>query len=120
MATTGRDLGQLRMFILDVLRHDDIENLGSILKLLNNPGCIGWRVFWPDDFVAGEIIPQLCALAAEGQVHALRETGRGDEFEPISPEQIVADERIWFALTDAGRRAWDEWNPPTTEDNSRQ
>lgn len=119
MATTGRDLGQLRMFILDVLRHDDIENLDSILKLLNNPGCIGWRVFWPDDFVAAEVLPQLCVLAAEGKVQALRETGRGDEFEPIAAGQIVADERIWFSLTDVGREAWDAWDPPTEDSSTR-
>lgn len=119
MASMGRDFKQLRMFILDALRHDDIENLDSILKLLNNPGCIGWRVFWPGDFVVGEVVPQLRALATEGKVQSLRETGRGDELEPIAPDQIVTDERIWFALTDVGREAWDAWRPPTEGSSTR-
>jgi hypothetical protein len=113
MVTKERDFGQLRMFILDVLRHDDIENLSSVLELLNNPGCIGWRVFWPDDFTANEVVPELRGLGSEGCVQAMQETGQGDELVPIPPEEITADDRIWFGLTDAGRKAWDAWIPPT-------
>jgi hypothetical protein len=115
MPDEGHDPAQIRMFILDVLRHDDIENLVSILKLLNNRGCIGWRAFWPEEFSPGEVVPQLQHLVHEGLVRALRETGQGDELEPITPDRINAtDERLWFALTDAGRHAWNEWDPPTT------
>ena len=110
-----RDFGQLRMFILDVLRHDDIESLSSVLNMLNNPGCIGWRVFWPDDFTANEVVPELRGLATEGLIKARQETGDGDQLVPISPEQISQDESIWFALTDRGREMWDAWTPPTED-----
>jgi hypothetical protein len=32
------------MFVIDVLRHD-IEDVDSVLRMLNAPGLLGWRKF---------------------------------------------------------------------------
>lgn len=49
----------LRMFLLDVLRHDEIEQASSMVTILNDVDCMGWREFWPHDFTVNEIWPQL-------------------------------------------------------------
>lgn len=104
------------MFVLDVLRHDVGAQLSSILKLLNNDGCIGWREFWPHDFTSEEVIPILLSLERAGSVRALHEiipddTGNG--LAPLPVGQITPADcgDVWFALTARGRRLWEQWEP---------
>ena len=116
MTYDERDLSHLRMFILDVLRHDDIENCPSILRMLNNRGCIGWREFWPSDFSDVEVLQELRHLAGEGHIQVLREIGQENQLEPIALDLITEiDEHVWFALTDSGRDAWAQWDPPSED-----
>lgn len=103
------------MFILDVLRHDDIEQLSSILKLMNNDACIGWREFWPHDFTPQEVIPALEDLVRAGYVTAWCEEESVDELSQITVDRLDVNrdkESLWFALTDKGRRLWNQWEPP--------
>ncbi|MCS7272492.1 MAG: hypothetical protein NZ703_15520, partial [Gemmataceae bacterium] len=78
----------LPMFVLDVLRHDAIEQLSSIVKMLNNVGCIGWRDCWPHDFTVEEIVPVLEQLVRDGLVDVLRESEAGNEVVPVSIETV--------------------------------
>jgi len=107
------------MFILDVLRHDVIEPFPSILRMLNNAGCIGWREFWPHDFAADEILPELERLVQAGFLSVHRENPNGSGYLPVDAEGFSGApdecESLWFALTDQGRDAWDHWDPPTSE-----
>lgn len=106
---------QIRMFILDVLRHDVIEQVPSILKLLNNDGGIGWREFWPHDFTVDEVVPALEGLVRAGYVRALREQGSGDQLVPVCSLELDIgrdQDTLWFELTDEGRRVWGQWEPP--------
>jgi hypothetical protein len=106
---------QLDMFILDVLRHDDIEPMSSILKLMNNDGCIGWREFWPSDFTPDDVIPALEALVRAGYVSAWREQESVDDLLPVSVDRLDIkrdQESLWFALTEKGRALWNHWEPP--------
>jgi hypothetical protein len=106
---------QISMFVLDVLRHDDIEQLSSILKLMNNDGCIGWREFWPHDFAADEVIPVLEGHVRAGYVTAWREHDSTDELLPVTADKLDVrrdQEDLWFALTDKGRALWNQWDPP--------
>jgi hypothetical protein len=106
---------RIQMFILDVLRHDVIEQVTSILKLLNSDGGIGWRDLWPHDFTPSEVIPALVELVSAGYIRALREHETSDQLVEIrlSELDISRDQDIlWFGLTDEGYRAWDRWEPP--------
>src|SRR5437016_3795489 len=99
----------LPMFVVDVLRHDVIEQIPSIVNMLNNHGCIGWRDCWPRDFTAQDVIRALRHLADEGYVDVLREPDSGDTVEPTTVKDLdIREERqkLWFALTEDGRRAW--------------
>jgi hypothetical protein len=109
---------QVKMFILDVMRHDDIEQLSSILRLMNNDACIGWREFWPHDFTPEEVIPALATLVQTGCVTAWREQEGRDELSPVGANQLDVtrdQENLWFALTDKGRNHWNQWEAPISK-----
>src|SRR5687768_9540058 len=105
MAAKGGSPEPLRMFILDVLRHDDIEKVSSILTLLNDWDCVGWRDHRAHDFNEKEIIPVLHALCCSKYVDIYREHESRDELVSVDPEE--ADLRrdhdlLWFRLTAKG------------------
>ncbi|HQU43730.1 MAG: hypothetical protein B7Z73_01250 [Planctomycetia bacterium 21-64-5] len=103
------------MFVLDVLRHDAVEQVSSIVRLLNDTsGCVGWREFWPRDFTTTEVVSALVALEHDGHVRALRESSTEDDLLAVPSGQLdsSACEETWFALTADGRRLLDEWDPP--------
>jgi hypothetical protein len=106
----------LLMFVVDVLRHD-IEPLSSVLKLLNNDGCIGWRIFWPRDFGEDEVVQALQELIRRKWVKVLEHSPRLNELAPASDGINFASDRsnYWFLLTAEGRRAWEKWDPPTED-----
>src|SRR5437899_12546210 len=94
---TSEQTHQLPMFILDVLRHDDVEQLPSILKMMNNAGCIGWRGCWPRDFTREEVIPALESLIRLGRVRAFTE-GPGEELLPQKggePNLVRDEAALW-------------------------
>ena len=110
------DPEQLRMFILDVLQHDVAEQMDSILRLLNNPGCIGWREFWPHDFTSEEVLGALEGLLHGGLVQLLREDTVQGELVPVNVPEVDLQQdfaTLWFGRTDQGHEAWDRWEPPT-------
>ena len=116
---TSEKRRHLPMFILDVLRHDEAEQLRSILSLLNNAGCIGWRDCWPRDFTSEDVIPVLAELVRLGQVRLLAE-GPGDDLTPreLTEVNISQDlDKLWFELTESGRQAWAQWEPPAGKEN---
>ena len=112
---TGPAQDQMSMFILDVLRHDVVEQIPSILNLLNDDGGVGWRDRWPQDFTADEIVPTLEKLVRAGLVGALREQQSGNDLSPVNVQELDVgrdQDSLWFELTDEGRRVWDRWEPP--------
>lgn len=110
----GADLG---MFVLDVLRYD-IEQLDSIVKLLNDDSCVGWRMFWPRDFTAADVMDALPGLIAEKRVDVFELSNDGGELVPVDMSRLNLKGKAasyWFLLTERGRAAWDAWEPPTEE-----
>jgi len=106
---------ELFMFILDVLRHDEIEPMSSILKMLNDSGCIGWREFWNQDFTRAEVEPAIRSLARDGKVLLLQESSDTYDLVEVDPSGVDfdQDERItWVRLTQSGLDLWDKWDPP--------
>lgn len=111
---TDKAISDVGMFIIDVLRHDDIENINSIINLLNDDGCIGWRCFRSEDFTKTEILEQLAELIQRGLVTALHENRQEAGDYSLVTIQDITDtaDSIWFALTEAGWQAWNTWSPP--------
>lgn len=107
----------LGMFILDVLRHDEIESLQSIVSLLNDEGVIGWRRFWPHDFSYNEVLDEIMLLIRSKYVVAFREESGGTTLRVIqSPSEIIANaDAIWFSLSEKGQEVWEAWDPPVLD-----
>lgn len=99
------------MFVLDVLRHDVIENATSIVQMLNDDGCIGWRDHWDRDFTKQDVLSVLGPLVEAGLVRGLRESAERGGLIEINSTDLSGDD-VWFELTAAGRKAWDAWEPP--------
>ena len=112
---TDSQFDNLCMFVRDVLRHDVIEQLSSILNLINNDGGVGWRDQWPRDFESQEVIRALRRLVALGDVVVVRvRTDRGgyDDDLDADPETFPIDENTWFHLTPRGWASLEQWTPP--------
>ncbi len=105
----------LPMFILDVLRHDVIEQVANIVKMLNDDGCIGWRDCWPHDFSPEDVVPALRELVREGFIEPLREDESGNQVIPVPSAELNWErdhDVLWFSLTEKGRNRWSNWEPP--------
>lgn len=108
----------LMMFVLDVLRHD-FEQVPSIVKMLNNAGCIGWREFWPRDFTDSEVTDALIELTARNLVEVFQEGSgsEGPELVPVEAPAISANNimRFWFHPSKRGQDLWSSWKPPVPD-----
>ena len=105
----------LQMFVIDVLRYDT-EQIPSIVRLLNDVGCVGWRKAWPRDFTAVEVAQSLYLSYQENYITIFWEdkvaTCIADQQTPVSGWEELLDDTLWFALTPAAWRKWDQWDPP--------
>lgn len=107
-----RNHENLMMFIIDVLRHDCAEQIASVVTMLNNEGCIGWRDHWPTEFQHDEVQDALFKLIARGDVITLIEDSEPPyELVPVPMDRSSSSE-VWYSLTDRGRTRWEQWNPP--------
>lgn len=110
----------VKMFVLDVLKYD-IEQISSIVNLMNNAGCIGWRECWPADFSKEDVIPVLGELVQDGYL---------DLYDYSEPEKRLVpagdvgylpgdfsgnEEKFWYLLTNKGRKLLDIWDPPVSD-----
>jgi hypothetical protein len=105
----------LRMFILDVLRHDVAEQVPAIVRLLNNRGCIGWRGQWPREFEADEVRSMLTELVKEGLVLVFSVDEVTECLVPESHSNAEQqDNATWFGSSPAGNELWENWTPPVS------
>ena len=104
------------MFIIDVIRYDECENLESILNMINDDTNIGWRNFWPHDFTEEEIKDGLrtllnCLLIRpiryDGSINALTDWSEAVDFAEIND--------FWFRITELGWKKWEQWEPPKSD-----
>lgn len=103
----------LDYFVLDTLAND-IEDLDSILRLLNSPTELGWRDQHPEPFEREEILPSLVRSIRRGLIEAC---AYSDEERALvgAGMKVVPDgdfDSLWFRLTPQGRMVLDSWEPP--------
>lgn len=108
-----RNHDNLLMFIIDVLRHDEYEQLEHIVSLLNSGDCFGWNDHWPSDFCADEVQAALKDLVARGDVAALVEDANSRETLVTAPPDVTDPAVLWYSLNRKGRARWEEWTPPS-------
>ncbi len=105
----------LRMFILDVLRHD-FEGVPQICVLLNSRSNIGWREFWPRDFTEEEVVRTLAGLVQEGLVEVFEEAPDSGELDHVRDPatDMSSIKRYWYRPSPEGRSVWERWDPPVS------
>ena len=104
----------LDLYVLDALA-DDIEDMESILRMLNNR-TVGWRDEWGKDFERLDVVTALSRLAKGGQVLVYRLDPDGRELIE-APQQTLPPstyDDVWFGLTPAGRMRHQTWKEHTS------
>jgi len=105
---------QLMMFIVDVMRHDEVENVDGILQLINNSTNIGWRSSWPHDFTEWEVIKGLQMLLDRKMIRPLiydKESKQIVDWKGSDLPRLELSE-MWFRITELGWNKWEQWKPP--------
>lgn len=99
----------LDLYVLDALA-DDIEDLESILRMLNNPS-IGWREEWGKDFERPEVVTALSRLIRAGQVLVYVLDAQGKELIPAQEQTLPSSsyDDVWFGPSPAGRIRHQTW-----------
>ena len=111
------------MFVIDVLRHISPGSFESVMNLLNNEGCVGWRFVQTVPFTVEEVNQALLQMVAAKAVSVWKYS---DKPPPNSVEEMsVADvecaadfSQLLFAVTAHGMHLWDQWSPPTDNDRT--
>lgn len=102
----------IRMCVADAMHDDEIENIDSILRMLNNASDSSWRAARGQEFTAEEVIAAIRELLTAGMITPCAETPPSGECMPVPTEQvgsIFAIESLWFHLEESGRDAMREW-----------
>jgi len=109
---------QLPMFVLDVLKHDVAEQVPSILRLLNNDSCIGWRDLWRRDFSEEEVAQALRQLVEKGHVIVFQESPEHGGLVATAVRELPIEVNLyWYGRSLSGEEVWDAWEPPISERN---
>ncbi len=106
------------MYVLDSLAND-IEDLDSILRMLNRDSALGWQQDWGREFIREEIVQALSRLIREDlvQVFVLAPGGKSLEEWPAKslPPGDYGD--VYFGLTSRGRLVHANWHPDVGSEN---
>jgi hypothetical protein len=100
------------MCVADMLMDDEIENIASILRMLNSPEEPSWRTARGVRFTETEVRASLVGLMGTGLVTPCAECPKSGSCEPIPPSQVGAEypwDALWFHLEPAGRDALASW-----------
>jgi hypothetical protein len=103
---------EVRMCVADVLQDDDIENIDSILRMLNFPDEPSWRASRGAAFTDEEVLEALAGLIEDGLVTPCVEHPQSGDCSPIPAAQVGAEYQwnaLWFHLEPAGRDAVRRW-----------
>ena len=100
------------MYVLDALA-DDVEDLESILRVLNSDSAIGWHRQWGRHFTTADVVASLTRLIAADRVRVsvLSVDGKWLEELPATQFPPAAFGEAWFALTPHGRIVHATWEP---------
>lgn len=104
--------GSPDLYVLDSLAND-IENLESILRMLNSNTSLGWAAEWGCPFQRGELVEALSRLVAKNYVQVLVLASDSKSLESLSSTALPPGsyQDAYFALTDRGRLVHRNWDP---------
>jgi hypothetical protein len=100
------------MFVLDTLAND-IEDLDSIVRMLNSDTALGWVAEWGRRFRREEVVAALSRLVMRDCVTALILNPDGKSLQKLparTPPPGGYDE-AYFSMTERGRLLHRSWEP---------
>jgi hypothetical protein len=102
------------MFVLDALVND-IEDVESVLRMLNSDTALGWSDEWGRPFQRGEVVATLTRLIAKNYVDVLVLASDGKSLESLPSKSLPPSsyEEVYFAITDRGRTIHRNWDAPS-------
>jgi len=104
-------------YVLDALAND-VEDLDSVIRMLNSDSELGWREEWGRDFRRDEILAALLRLVRNDLVRVLALAEDGKSLEELSlgtlPETGLGT--AYFGITPRGRMVHRSWEPETGTD----
>ena len=103
---------EIEMCVADSLQDDEIENVDSIVRMLNHEYDSSWRTARGRAFTGEEVRSALERLMSTGQVTPCCEQPPLDGCRPIPPDQVGTAfpwEDVWFHLEQSGRDAVRKW-----------
>lgn len=104
MKTTKPDV-----FVVDALSND-VEDLESLLRMLNSDTQIGWVQEWGRAFTKLDVIGALMRLIRNGAVQAYVVDTDRKGLVPLQDSALpIAMENAWFGLTGRGRVLHANW-----------
>ena len=105
----------LRMFIIDVLRHGGGAHFDGLVARLNNDSCIGWRTEWGRVFTDEEVLLAVRGMIVAGDVKLESMwDGRGvlDSNAALSADWT---DEVLISNSDSALVEWNQWKPPVKD-----
>jgi hypothetical protein len=102
----------IQMCVADAMQDDDIENIDSIRRMLNNATELSWRAARGQEFTVDEVETAIRDLLRTTMITPCAESPQGGECVPIAAERVDSDfpiESLWFHLEQSGRDAVNQW-----------
>jgi hypothetical protein len=100
------------LFVLDALVND-IEDLESVLRMLNSDTALGWSIEWGRPFNREEVVEALMRLIRKDlvQVLILAAAKKALEALPLRTLPPGRYDDVYFMLTGKGRLVHKNWEP---------
>jgi hypothetical protein len=100
------------LYVLDALSND-IEDLESVLRMLNSDTALGWAKEWGRTFTRAEIVEAVSRLIKRDLVRVLVYGSDGKSLTELSPEVLPPGDYgdVYFSLTERGRLVHSSWDP---------
>jgi hypothetical protein len=110
MADTQYD--QLRMFIIDVLRHGGGSTFDGLIARLNDDGGIGWKDVVKEGFNPTQVRELVDTMILDGSL--LVEDMNNHHNVLAASEALAASLDISYLLTNSPKslKLWEKWKPP--------
>ena len=105
------------MYVLDTLAND-VEELESILRMLNSETDLGWHEEWGRNFTRPDVVSALSRLIRQDFVRVFVPDEEGKALLEIAQRSMPPAnyDDVYFGMTERGRLVHTNWDPETEPD----
>lgn len=109
-----RDATRPDKYVLDALAND-VEDVESILRMLNSDTDLGWRAEWGRNFSRSDVVTALTRLVREDFVQVFAHDPGAKAAVPLPRGEVPPGnfDNAYFGMTERGRLVHSNWDPET-------